>query len=60
MKLCAEFKQYTDHRTVLSNGITWFISHYGIARLWKTSDTDRQKLTQDYQPNIPSAFQLNA
>jgi hypothetical protein len=61
VKLHAEFQQYTDRRTVLSNGIMWFIRHevkaaYGrqriLARWIPRSITDR--------PYVPAAFQLHA
>lgn len=61
VKLRAEFQQYAYRRTVLSNGIMWFIHHqveaaYGRQRIlarWNSrSNTD--------WPNVPAAFQLHA
>lgn len=51
----------TDHRTVLSNGIMWFISHHSTGSYgrrqplgsWNSSRTADDR-------NIPAAFQLNA
>ena len=61
VKLRAEFQQNPDRRTVLSNGIVWFIlrrvkAAYGrqrlLARWTSRSNTD--------WPNVPAAFQLHA
>lgn len=61
VKLRAEFQQYADRITVLSNGIMWFTRHqvkaaYGRQRILARS-TSRNNT--DW-PNVPAACQLHA
>jgi hypothetical protein len=62
VKLRAEFQQYADRRTVLSNGTMWFIRHqvrppmedngHWHAGTHAAIPTDR--------PNVSAVFQLHA
>ena len=61
VKLRAVFQQYADRRTVLSNGILWFIRHHGKAAY------GRQRILASWIScsntdwlNAPAAFQLHA
>jgi hypothetical protein len=61
VKLRAEFQQYADRRTVLSNGIMWFIRHQVKAAYKRQQILARwnSRGNTDW-PIVPAAFQLHA